>query len=84
MVGNEDWNGEKFKVIQKGSHSWSGTVIVWKGNSKTGAHGRRNSKSRPGQWASRDSIKLKSCAGKGKKYFDNFIANTLFSYNRIN
>jgi len=59
---NNDWNGRKFKIIQKGSHSWSGTVIVWKGNSKSGAHGRRNSKSRPGQWASGDSIKLWSCA----------------------
>ena len=66
MVGNEDWNGEKFKVIQKGSHSWSGTVIVWKGDSKSGAHGRWDWKSKPGQWASGDNIELMSCADEGK------------------
>ena len=61
MVGNEDWSGETFDVIQKGSQSWAGLVIVWKGNSNHGAHGRRYSGGGSGQWAKGDSIELKSC-----------------------
>ena len=61
MVGNEDWNGKRFSMIQNGFQFWSGKVIVWKGDSRTGAHGKRDQKSMPGQWESGDTIKLMSC-----------------------
>ena len=81
MVGNEDWNSKTFLMVQEGSHSWSGRVVVWKGNSRSGAHGRRyNNRGETGQWESGDVIKLASCDIEGKKYFGNSVACTLFSY----
>jgi len=66
MVGNEDWNGKTFLMVQEGSHSWSGRVVVWKGNSRSGAHGRRyNNRGETGQWESGDVIKLASCDIEG-------------------
>ena len=67
MVGNNDWNSKKFDVIQEGSQSWTGRVIVWKGTpSNSGAHGRRDNGSKAGQWVAGDTIELKSCVKEGK------------------
>ena len=67
MVGNNDWDDEKFDVIQEGSQSWTGRVIVWNGKFwNSGAHGRRDNGSKAGQWAAGDTIELKSCVDKGK------------------
>ena len=76
IVGNGDWHGEKFQLIQEGSQSWSGQVIVWKCNSKECSEnevgvvgvGRRDSGSNSGQWAPRDSFALKTCLDKGINY----------------
>ena len=51
--------GTKFEVIQEGSNSWTGQVLVWK-HSK-GAHGRRLKGARDGQWKEGDTIKFKTC-----------------------
>ena len=67
MVGNEDWDNETFDVIQEGSQSWTGRVIVWKGKFwNSGAHGRRDSGSSSGQWAAGDTIELTSCVNAGR------------------
>ena len=63
MIGTEDWNNEEFDVIQEGSQTWYGRVKVWKHG---GAHGRRASGSRSGQWAKDDTIKLTSCVNAGR------------------
>ena len=61
MVGGTDWNQKKYEVIQRGSKSWTGTIIVWKdiGN------GRRESGAVAGDWAQGDRIQLKACAEAG-------------------
>ena len=66
MVGkDEDWGNKKFEVIQRGSQNWTGTVIVWNSKLWSGAHGRRDKDSNPGQWAPGDTIELKSCSQAG-------------------
>lgn len=66
MVGDEDWNGETFDVIQQGSQSWTGLIKVWKGNHNSEAHGRRDSGSGPGQWAEGDTLALASRVNGGR------------------
>ena len=62
MVGDQNWNGMTFEVMQVGSQSWTGKVILWKGADHSAAHGRRNDgTSAQGQWATGDTIKLKGC-----------------------
>ena len=62
MVGDQNWNGMTFEVIQEGSQNWTGKVIVWKAADHSAAHGRRNDgTSARGQWATGDTIKLKRC-----------------------
>ena len=51
--------GTQFEVIQEGSNSWMGQVIVWK--HWKGAHGRRVSGASSGQWKAGDTIKFKNC-----------------------
>ena len=68
MVGNNAWDGKVLEVIQEGSQSWKGPVIVWNGNDEfPGAHGRRQpiSGSGPRQWAQGDTIKLNHCVEAG-------------------
>ena len=61
MVGSTDWSGQQFDVVQKGSRTWSGRIIVWKKNSKPAAHGRRLEGSAANQWATGDTIDMKIC-----------------------
>ena len=80
MVGNRDWNGEKFDVIQKRGafFKWSGKVIVWKADKswwngyrdKPGyyPHGRREIGASTGNWRPGDRIQLKSCVDNSKNY----------------
>ena len=73
MVGYENWQNwhkETFEVIQYGSIYWHGLVRVWKTNpaGDTGAHGRREIGSDPGQWNPNDTIRLKSCEAPGIGY----------------
>ena len=51
--------GTKFEVIQEGSNSWMGQVMIW--NNYNGAHGRRVKGAREGQWKVGDTIKFKNC-----------------------
>ena len=51
--------GTKFEVIQEGSNSWTGQVVVFKHSS--GAHGRRVIGYSSGQWKAGDTIKFKNC-----------------------
>ena len=72
MIGNRDWNGKTFDVIQRrgGKVQWSGRVIVWKvrGRHHSSAYGKRYRGAKSGQWDLRDRIELKSCEDKGKNY----------------
>ena len=62
MLETENWNGMTLEVIQEGSHTWTGKVIVWKNHDHSSAHGRRNDgTSAPGQWAAGDTIQLQRC-----------------------
>ena len=54
-------HGTKFEVIQEGSNSWRGQVIVFKKTEQGGAHGRRLEGAREGQWKAGDKIKFKNC-----------------------
>lgn len=59
---NSGWeHGTKFEVIQEGSNSWMGQVIVFKQTEQGGAHGRRLEGAREGQWKAGDTIKFKNC-----------------------
>ena len=66
MIGVTNWNGKKYEVIQRGSNSWKGRVIVWDGS--TGADkivaGRRDSGATAGNWAVGDTIQLEACVEK--------------------
>ena len=63
MVGYDDWNSDTFDVLQKGSHHWSGKIVVWKGTSSNyGPHGRRDSARNEGQWVTSDTIQLEHCS----------------------
>ena len=59
MLGEDNWSGKKYVVIQEGSQHWTGEVVIWKNNN--GIHGRRNTGAANGQWASGDTISLSSC-----------------------
>jgi len=65
MIGNRDWNGKTFDVIQRrgGKVQWSGRVIVWNVRGRL-AYGRRYRGAKSGQWDLRDRIELKSCEDK--------------------
>ena len=74
MVGykeGQNWHKEKFEVFQYGNNTyWHGRVLVWKTNpaGDSGAHGRRESGSGPGQWKVNDEIGLTSCVDAGTGY----------------
>ena len=63
MVGETDWNEKRYEVIQAGSKSWTGTIIVKDGT--WGAHGMKDSSAVEGDWAQGDRIQLKSCVESG-------------------
>ena len=58
MVGYNDWDGKTFNVIQKGSLTWSGSVIVWKADSDNAAHGRRDQGALNNQWVTGDILEI--------------------------
>ena len=64
MVGNETWDGLEFEIVQIGSHSWRGKVMVWK--RATGSHGRKSKGPGNGDWKEGDTITLQTCSKKGK------------------
>jgi len=62
MVGETDWHGKNYEVIQRGSKSWTGMIIVWDGTGQRyDSHGRRSNGSAAGNWAQGDTIQLKAC-----------------------
>ena len=62
VVGNADWDGKIFDIMQTGSQDWTGPVKVWKGTSSNGgAHGRRSIGEVPDQWEAEDIIVMGSC-----------------------
>ena len=64
MVGGEDWNTKKYEVIQRGSKSWTGTILVY-GDENHGPHGKRDSGANEGDWTQGDKIQLKACFESG-------------------
>ena len=74
MVGHSDWGGNTFEVVQQGSKSWTGKVVVW--NGVNNVHGRRNSNAGNGDWAQGDTIKLKTCAEKGTEEYKSDIVHS--------
>ena len=60
MVGYEDWDRDEFEIVQTGSNSWNGKVIVWKDASAS--HGRKSAGAADGDWQASDTISLQSCA----------------------
>ena len=82
IAGNNNWNNKVFEVTQDGSDSWTGQIIVWKGDRENkGAHGRRNpiAKSKSGQWKEGDTITLRACFDEGNAY-DNIINSILLLF----
>ena len=66
MVGETDWNGKNYEVIQRGSNSWTGMIKVWDENiGAYDTHGRRSAGSAAGNWAQGDTIQLKACVEAG-------------------
>ena len=63
MVGETDWNTKKYEVIQHGSKSWTGTIIVL--DDTYGTYGMRDSGAAEGDWAQGDLIQLRSCVESG-------------------
>ena len=62
VIGNDDWNGKSFDIVQKGSQNWTGTIIVWKKSDRPSeSFGRRRLGSDSTQWAEGDKFKLKGC-----------------------
>ena len=77
MVGNSNWDGKTFDVIQSRrieGRIWTGRVIVWKADRSTcftqacflkkHARGRKESGATNGNWRPKDKIELKSCVDK--------------------
>ena len=66
MIGETNWNNKKYEVIQRGSNSWKGRVIVWDGSTGTDkiVAGRRDSGAAAGNWAVGDTIQLEACVAK--------------------
>ena len=71
MVGYENWDGEEFEIIQTGSHSWRGKVMVWKRAS--GSHGRKSKGTAVGDWRTDDIITLQTCSETGMICIRNII-----------
>ena len=70
MFGKADWNGKRYDVVQRGSKTWTGKVVVWDGTTGkyagTGRYsGRRDSGAVDGNWAAGDTIQLKACVEQG-------------------
>ena len=63
MVGETDWKGKRYDVIQGGSKSWTGTIMVK--DDTWGVHGMKDSSAIEGDWAQGDRIQLKSCVESG-------------------
>ena len=73
MVGNEDWDEKEFEIVQDGSYSWTGKVIVW--NRGSGSHGRKVDGYADGDWGIGDRITLQGCTEPGKTF--SFLYNSL-------
>ena len=68
MVGETDWNGNEYEVIQGGSKNWLGKVQVWDRTTlEKGAFagGRRVAGFAAGDWAKGDTIQIKACTKAG-------------------
>ena len=65
MIGRSNWNTETFEVVQQGSKTWTGYVIVW--NGANGVHGRKDpiGNSAASDWEQGDTIQLKTCFDEG-------------------
>ena len=64
LVGDDNWNAQKLEIVQYGSHSWRGKVIVWRVTS--GSHGRKLDGDANGDWKKDDTIMLQTCSKEGK------------------
>ena len=86
MVGYENWHKHEFEIVQKGSHSWEGKVVVYKTESYDGKgifSGQKADEegAAAGDWKTSDTITLKRCINPGRicciliKYFHHFSQN---------
>lgn len=71
MVGNENWNEQEFEIVQEGSHSWEGKVVVYKSVDRwndESIYGRKadGEGAADGDWKTSDTITLKRCIDPGK------------------
>ena len=64
LVGDDNWNGQEFEIVQYGSHSWRGKVKVW--SVASGSHGRKVDGDANGDWKKDDTIMLQTCSKEGK------------------
>ena len=64
LVGDDNWNGQEFEIVQYGSHSWRGKVKVW--SVASGSHGRKVDGVANGDWKKDDTIMLQTCSKEGK------------------
>ena len=64
MIENDKWDGKEFEIIQGGSKSWKGKVMVW--NRASGSHGRKVHGSSSGDWKKGDTITLRACGERSK------------------
>ena len=64
LVGDDNWNGQELEIVQYGSRSWKGKVIVWRVAS--GSHGRKVDGVANGDWNEGDTIMLQTCSKEGK------------------
>ena len=61
VIGNKNWDGKQFDIIQDGSHNWMGKVKVWKTDNISLAVGRRDYGNAEEQWNVGDTIRLQGC-----------------------
>ena len=65
LFGYTSWDGKTVEVVQRGSQTWSGTVIVWNRPDDRGLYGRRDEGAGEGQWQPGDTLTAKACAENG-------------------
>lgn len=83
MVGRTDWNAKEFDVYQRGSGNWSGSVILWKSDSQSAAHGRRKEGHAANQWAKGDIIDLQVCKRMNCFFILNFFLFHLYNFSIV-
>ena len=61
LYGYSSWNRQNVEVVQRGSQTWTGTIIAWSAEKV----GRRAEGAAGGQWQAGDTLTVKACAKNG-------------------